>query len=108
MKNKEILDTTSNRGVYNRARKVYLEQKGEIICAICPYHGIENESKKFYGSKALWNWNNSNVGDRPRIIRFRHPNWKLVSKNGKQWMKKPVKVKKRNLKYFDDYFELFF
>jgi len=108
MRNKEILDTTSNRGVYNRARKIYLEEQGEIICARCPYHGIENESKKFYGCMAIWNWNIPNVGDRPRIRRVRYPNWKLVSKNKKQWMKKTIKVKKSNLKYFDDYFELFF
>ena len=111
MKNKENMDTTSNRGVYNKTRKLHLERTGKIYCARCPYHGIENNTKKWYGSRGIWRCNISTsltlykIEDSPRV---RHPNWKLVSKNRKQWMKKPVKVKKRNLKYFDDYFELFF
>jgi hypothetical protein len=30
----------------------------------------------------------------------RHPNWKLVSKKPKQWMKKPIKF---NIRYYGGY-----
>jgi hypothetical protein len=92
---KTIMDTTFSRGVYNKARKRYLDDIGEIHCARCPYHGVENFESKYYGP--IWN--------RKKV---RYPNWKLVSKNRKQWMEKPVKVKRKNYKYFEDYFELFF
>jgi len=95
MVNKKIMDTTFNRGVYNRSRKIYLENKGLIKCARCLYHGIENETKKLYGFNIF-------------SSKTRYPNWKLVSKNKKQWMKKSLKIEHKNLKYFDDYFEIFF
>ena len=101
MANKKIMDTTSNRGVYNKSRKIYLEEKGEIHCSRCPYHTIENNDNKFYGSRLVWNLE-------PHIKNVRCPNWKLVSKNKKQWMKKQIKIKRRNYKYFEDYHKLFF
>lgn len=96
MANKKIMNITSNRGEYNKSRKIYLEQKGLIHCARCPYHRGENDERKWYGT--TFNF----------VKRVRHPNWKLVSKNCKQWMKKPVKVKKSNFKFLEDHFELFF
>lgn len=77
MKSKKIKDTTTNRGEFNRAYKFYLEQKGRIRCSYCKYHRSENSSNNVY-------W-----GDDKHI---KYPNWKLVSKHPKQWMKKPMTV----------------
>lgn len=74
-KSKKILQETSNRKEYNRARKDYLSKVGKINCPHCPYHRVENYTGRgYHGSK-----------------RAPYPNWKLVSKNRKQWQKKPIK-----------------
>lgn len=80
-KNKTIYDTTASRYVYNRSRKEFLEKNGEIYCSRCPYHRVENITKKRY-------YGNSREG-------IRHPSWKLVSKNRKQWMKKPITIEEK-------------
>lgn len=78
MRNIDELKTTANRMVYNRAYKKYLEvSKGEIRCCYCRYHKGENFTEKGYGG----------FDDKE----FRFPNWKLASKNKKQWMKKPLR-----------------
>lgn len=82
MKVKKIMDETTSRYEYNKVHKRYLECKGEIHCSICGYHIGENIDNKWYGK----------YHDDGKIIRKRYPNWKLVSKNRKQWMKKPIKV----------------
>jgi len=87
MKSKTISKTTTNRGEFNRAYKFYLEQKSRIHCSYCGYHRGENlGGKKCYGGY-------SEKG-------IRHPNWKLVSKQPKQWMKKPIK---KVIKYYGGY-----
>jgi hypothetical protein len=87
MKSKTISKTTTNRGEFNRAYKFYLEQKSRIHCSYCGYHRGENLSgKKCYGG-----YNETGI---------RHPNWKLVSKQPKQWMKKPIK---KVIKYYGGY-----
>jgi len=73
-----LLETTTSRSEFNRAYKSYLEKIGKIRCSYCPYHGGENSTKKWYGG----------------FEEIRYPNWKLVSKNRKQWMKKPTKITK--------------
>lgn len=76
-KTKKQLDTTTNRTVYTRTRKHYLENKREIYCSLCPYHRIENMGrKKCYGG----------FDDD-----IRYPSWKLSTKNRKQWMKKNIR-----------------
>lgn len=79
MRPKEELEITSNRSVYNKLRKVCLEKNGEIRCSWCTYHGGENSTNEWYG------WYD---GDHEK-----RPNWKLVSKNPKQWMDKPKTYK---------------
>lgn len=79
MKTKNILDTSTNRGEFNRAYKAYLEKKGKIHCSYCGYHKNENDTTKHYG------------GFVDKHVAY--PNWKLVSKNSKQWMDKPLKKK---------------
>jgi hypothetical protein len=86
MKVKKISKTTTNRGVFNRAYKEYLERKSRIHCSRCGYHKGENYTGNYYGSY--------DVG------RITHPNWKLVSKNSKQWMEKPIKKK---IRYYGGY-----
>ena len=78
MKNIEELKTTTNRKVFNRAYKRDLENKRKIHCSYCKYHRGENRTTKYYGGYV----------DRNII----YPNWKLVSKNRKQWMKKPIEI----------------
>jgi hypothetical protein len=87
MKSKTITKTTTNRGEFNRAYKFYLEQKSRIHCSYCGYHRGENLSgKKCYGGYSETS--------------IRHPNWKLVSKQPKQWMKKPIK---KVIEYYGGY-----
>jgi hypothetical protein len=82
MTNKKLVKTTTHRGEFNRAYKIYLEQKALIHCSYCPYHRHENDGRRYYGGYRRMNGHLS--------IRF--PNWKLVSKNRKQWMEKPIKI----------------
>ena len=79
MKSKIISKSTTNRGEFNRAYKVYLEKKARIHCSRCSYNRGENDTRKCYGGYA------EDGG-----IKF--PNWKLVSKNEKQWMPKTLKI----------------
>lgn len=81
-KNKITMDTTDSRSVYNMARKRHLGNTGKIHCARCPYNRGENDERKYYGS-----W----LTRRKKDNHLRYPNWKLVSKNRKQWMRKPIK-----------------
>lgn len=81
MRIKRIVDQTTNRGEFNRAYKEYLERKGKIHCSYCGYHRNENYEGKWYGG---FKENNR--------AKLKYPNWKLISKNGKQWMKKPIKI----------------
>ncbi len=80
MKTKKLMDTTGSRYEYNRLRKKYLTNR-EIRCNWCGYHCGENKEGKWYG------------GFTDSYIRY--PNWKLVSKNKKQWMKKSLKIEKK-------------
>lgn len=74
------METTTNRGEFNRAYKAQLEATGKIFCSRCQYHCNENlHKKKWYGGYDG---------------KIRYPNWKLVSKKRKQWMKKPMKITK--------------
>ena len=79
--------TTVNRTVYNRLRKDILERDAKIHCSFCGYHKNENETNKWYGCFAF--------SEKYANSMIHYPNWKLVSKNRKQWMKK--KLKKENL-----------
>ena len=81
---KIIVKTTANRGEFNRAYKKYLEvSKGKICCSRCRYHHGENDVNNWYGGY---------YGEKINNLKVRYPNWKLVSKHNKQWMKKPVKI----------------
>lgn len=80
MKVKKIVDNTTNRSEFNRAYKSYLEhRKNGIHCSYCRYHKGENKTTKHYGG----------------TNKLLYPNWKFVSKNRKQWMKKPIKLKEK-------------
>lgn len=76
---KEIVKTTTNRSVFNRAYKLHLEKEWEIHCAYCPYHSGEN----FHPKKCYGGYDDS----------ITYPSWKLATKNRKQWMEK------RNIRY---------
>jgi len=79
MKNKNLVKNTTSRSEFNRAYKIHLEQRGGIHCSYCKYHHGENDDRKWYGK---WSINKD----------IKYPNWKLVSKNQKQWQKKPIKI----------------
>lgn len=74
MKKIEDYNWTINRSVYNKLRKHYLKIGGDIRCSYCKYHKVENYNGDWYGG-----YKKDNI---------KYPNWKMVSKNRKQWMKK--------------------
>lgn len=80
MKAKKIMDETTNRYEYNKVRKRYLDHQGDISCSYCRYHLGDNLDHNLYGT----------YGGKGHM---KYPNWKLVSKNKKQWMGKPIKYK---------------
>ncbi len=73
------LKETINSYVFNKLYKKNLEHIKEISCSHCCYHCGENNDTKWYGE--------TYEGD------IRYPNWKLTSKNKKQWMLKKLKLK---------------
>jgi len=63
MRTRKVYKTTSNRSVYNRARKWILERDWKIHCGYCKYHRNENltdstckshRSYIQYGYKVNW------------------------------------------------------
>lgn len=94
MKTNKILKETTLRSEYNKAYKQHLEAVGKIRCSWCSYHGGENDTRKWYGSRNWWK-------NPDTTISTRYPNWKLVSKNKKQWMNKNIKVTKRTYNRWD-------
>jgi len=76
--NRKDYNWTNNRTYYNKLRKYYLEVDGEICCSYCKYNRNENNKGKWYG------------GYNKKI---KIPNWKLISRNKKQWMGKPKNYK---------------
>ena len=79
MKVKKVVKTTTNRMVFNRVYKVYLEDKCRIHCSYCGYHKYENYTGKHYGGYK-------------ELGGVKYPNWKLISKNRKQWMKNKIET----------------
>ncbi len=77
-KSKKIVETTTNRNAFNKAYKGYISSK-KGYCPRCRFHKGENYEGKSYGG----------YSDYERIT---YPSWKLVSKNRKQWMKKPMNI----------------
>ncbi|HEY8957525.1 hypothetical protein [Chitinophaga sp.] len=82
MKKKKCLKETTHRRTYNLVRK-----ETYAICPRCHWHPT------FW----RWCWDHPYIGmtytddgtNKPYALRFKnHPNWKAVSKNRKQWMKK--------------------
>jgi len=92
MKVKSISKTTTNRTVFNRTYKQYLERKGRIHCSYCRYHRGEN-AVKWYGGYVYDDM--ETCRGKRKGTNTKYPNWKLVSKNSKQWMKKPIIMKTR-------------
>ena len=92
MKNKEILERTANRKVFNYAYKEHLERKGKIRCAWCRYNKGENSTQDWYGG----HWN-----DEINDYKIKYPSWKLSTKNRKQWMKKPIKINEKTYVRYD-------
>jgi hypothetical protein len=93
MGNKKVSETTTNRGEFNRAYKDYLAHRSRkgISCSYCKYHRNENGAgRKYYSGYYKTNGH----------LKMTYPNWKLVSKNPKQWMEKPIK---KTIKYYGGY-----
>lgn len=90
------LKCTTNRYVYNRLYKLWLEDKGHIHCSLCGYNRGENDTRKLYGSPV----NVRQLINKGKPAKDRYPNWKLVSKNRKQWMKKAMKKKVELSSYY--------
>lgn len=99
---KEVVETTSNRGEFNRAYKTYLERTGKIHCSYCGYHKNENKTSKWYGG-FIYDDMETCCGKR-KGTNTRFPNWKLVSKNRKQWMNKPIVITKEKSRWNNNVF----
>lgn len=97
MKVKDVVDNTANRGEFNRAYKVYLERQGRISCSYCGYHRNENKNTKWYGGFVYDDMETCRGKRKGTNTRF--PNWKLVSKNKKQWMIKPMVITKEKSRW---------
>lgn len=91
MKVNKIVNQTTCRSEFNRAYKRYLEGKGKIRCSFCKYHRGENDDKKWYGG----------FKDKNKL-KMRYPNWKMVSKNRKQWMKNPMMISEERYSRFSE------
>ena len=93
MKAKIVVDNSANRGEFNRAYKHYLEKTGKIHCSYCGYNKNEKNTSKSNGG------NIDKCNGKRKGTNTRFPNWKLVSKNRKQWMKKPMRIKSGKLRW---------
>jgi len=99
--------TTNNRSVFNK-----LHKNLHSGCSCCGWHGQWSEND-------TWPWYAVYLTD-VEVKRSRYysgnftkragegtfPNWKLVSKNPKQWMEKPTRIEKRWSDYNQAYSEL--
>ena len=90
----EELRSTTNNYVYNRLRIPY-----ESSCGYCGLGSRCNRTKKYkwyHVSRRYKNKYSPIYGYRAETAEFQYegtyPNWKMVSKNKKQWMNKPVKT----------------
>jgi septin family protein len=90
MRNIKEFKNTTNRKVYNQARKAHLERTGKIRCSYCKYNHGENKTTKTYGGFE---------DENPTF-----PSWKLISKNKKQWMKTKIKIKRTKSKVFNKHY----
>lgn len=80
MKKSNEYNTTTNRSVYNK-----LYKRRHASCDYCKWHGPHSENDQ---------WDSYSVSKTVKGRETkRYPNWKLVSKNSKQWMEKPLKYK---------------
>lgn len=82
--------TTTNSRVFK-----ILHKEEHASCSHCSWHGCRSENDQ-------WEWYHVYIREERVISYFKeqcrirpigsgkHPNWKLVSKNKKQWMKKPT------------------
>jgi hypothetical protein len=70
----DVIKTTTDSSSYIKARRQ--------IEKYFQYRKPQNKRKKWYGQS---NYNRARIKDPPT-----YPNWKLVSKNPKQWIKKPI------------------
>lgn len=91
MKDRLEYKTTTSRYVYNRLRKRILEDDGELHCARCRYHDNENRTGKYYGGCVRIGYIGGDYKNPIEYWSISNPNWKLVSKQKKQWMVKKVK-----------------
>ena len=92
MREIQELAMTTNGTVYKKLYKKQLEKRGKIHCSLCQVHRGENDERKSYQvgiESNIVNWKPKN----------RYPNWKMVSKLPKQWMKKPIRYQSYNSRY---------
>ena len=99
MNQKNNIKTTTNRSEFNRKYKKFLADSGKIKCRYCKYNQGENNKNKWYGGII------KNILD---LSNIKYPNWKLVSKNRKQWMNKKKKFIFNRTKFGDFYYEIKF
>ncbi|MBC9914798.1 hypothetical protein [Chitinophaga varians] len=90
MKKLKILKTTDHRGTYNKMNKSLY-----AMCDRCRWHSIFQKNCCENVFPAMWYEEDGT--DKPEKLKYSfHPNWKLVSKNRKQWMKKRFLTQRRD------------
>ena len=75
---------TTNRSYYNKLRKYYLAG-----CSYCKWNKGENFRGSYFSNDAAvkgewtpYTW----IPEKTFQLKYKRPNWKLASKNAKQWM----------------------
>lgn len=87
----KTLKTTDHRRTYNLVSKNLYAR-----CPLCKWHPVFQKDCSDYRFMAMWYMDDG--ADKPERPKYRdHPNWKLVSKNRKQWMKKRFLTKESRL-----------
>jgi len=97
MRPRQEYKKTTNSSVFRKLHKYILEKDGDIRCSRCSYHRGENDYRKWYGKIT----SETVVNCPKKWGKIRRPNWKLVSKNSKQWMKKPIKIINKKNRHFN-------
>lgn len=95
MKQRDEYKTTTNNSVYTK-----LHKEIHASCSYCKWHGPNSENDRW----TCYSVQKTKNGKERR----KYPSWKLVSKNKKQWMKKPplTFVDRNRFDYWEYYYDI--
>ena len=70
MRNKEVLDATTDSRVYKLSLKRHRARTGEIHCDRCPYHRVENDNQDNWSHRKSWKRNTKRKGQYKKVIKM--------------------------------------